>query len=91
LGYLTKNKSTKQFSPATKILEFGYMYLRSDPMIELAAPHLLAINEQCQEMVNFGLLVGTSMMYITRIPNRRGQLPIPLIGSRGPVYCTASG
>jgi len=92
LGYLLKNDRTKQYYPAPQMLDFSYMYLRSDPLIVTAAPYLIDAREESDEAINLGRLAGNDMIYIYRIPPRRtGRNLNPIPGSRSPAFCTATG
>lgn len=91
MGYLGKDERTRQYYPGVKILDLCYMYLCSDPLIDIAAPYLLDAREEGGESINMGRRLGLDVIYLVRLPSRKGRVPQPLIGGRAPIYCTATG
>jgi IclR family transcriptional regulator, pca regulon regulatory protein len=91
LGYLMKDKRTKRYYPAARLLDFSFMYLQSDPLIQAAGPHLLDAKEEAQESVNLGTLDATDVVYIYRLPSSSARIISPIVGARSPAFCTATG
>ena len=91
MGYLAKDKRTRQYYPASQLLDLSFMYLRSDPLVEIAARYLLDAHEESKEAVNLSRRADLDVIYLIRIPSRTGRLVPPLVGGRAPIYCTASG
>jgi DNA-binding IclR family transcriptional regulator len=91
LGYLEKDPRTRQYRPSTRMLDWSVAYMRSDPLIQVAGPHLVELHEQTRQAVNLSRLVDTDVSYVVRIPARRGRLLSPIVGERVPAFCTASG
>ncbi|WP_162917067.1 IclR family transcriptional regulator [Dongia deserti] len=91
LGYLEKDPRTRRYRPSTRMLDWSVAYMRSDPLIQVAGPHLVELHEQTRQAVNLSRLVDTDVSYVVRIPARRARLLSPIVGERVPAFCTASG
>ena len=91
LGYLMKDERTKRYYPASRLLDFSFMYLNADPLIQAAGPHLLDAKEEAQESVNLGTRDATDVVYVYRIPSSSARIISPITGARSPVFCTATG
>jgi len=91
LGLLKKDEETKQYSLSAKLLEFGYAYLYSDPLIERAQPFLVEAHERTGETVNLAVLDDTDIILVSRLPSRHVVSLNIQIGFRIPALYTASG
>ncbi len=91
LGYLRKDGKTKHYSLAPKVLELGFTYLRTDALVERAAPYLLEANRRSEETVNLTELDGTEVVYVARVPSRHVISVDVILGTWLPAYCTAPG
>lgn len=91
LGLLSKDASTKRYSPSPQMLDFAFSYLNTDPLIRMATPYLVEAREHSGKAVNLGRRMGTDIIYISRLPSKYSPLSLPLLGGRAPVFCTASG
>jgi len=91
LGYLAKHPETKRYRLTPKVIELGYRYLLTDPVVERASPYLLELNRKCGENINIAQPDGTDMVYVGRFPSFF-HMPVYMpIGRRLPMYCTAAG
>lgn len=76
---------------APSVLGLARAYLASHPLIDVATTHLIDLNQACGESVNLSEPDGSEMVFVARFPShRRFFIPMP-IGTRLPMYCTASG
>ncbi len=91
LGYLRKDVKTKHYSLAPKVLELGFTYLRTDALVERAAPYLLEASRRSEETVNLTELDGTEVVYVARVPSRHVISVDVILGTWLPAYCTATG
>lgn len=91
LGYLLRDERSRQLRPSSKLLEFSFTFLASDPLSSIAAPFLLQARESSGEAVNLALPHGLDVIYITRLPSLNSHLVNPPIGGRAPMFCTSSG
>jgi IclR family transcriptional regulator, pca regulon regulatory protein len=91
LGYLRKDEATKQYSLSPRVLELGFNYLSTDPLVERSMPYLHECNKRCEESVNLSELNKTEIIYVARVPGRHVLSVDILLGTRFPAYCTAPG
>lgn len=91
LGLLQKDEETKQYRLSAKLLEFGYAYLYSDPLIERAQPFLVEAHERTAETVNLAVMDGDDILLVSRLPSRHVVSLNIQIGLRIPALYTASG
>lgn len=87
LGYLSKNKLTKQFRLTPKVMTLGYCFLRGERLVEIATPFLLDTRERTGNSVYLGTLYDTSIIYLIRLPQRLLLLEGTLPGRRVPAFC----
>lgn len=91
LGYLIKIPSTRKYRIGIKILTVASQYLESDLLVDCANPYLSDLSNRCLETVSLTEPNGLDMVYVARFTSRH-YIPIHMpIGSRVPMYCTASG
>lgn len=91
LGYLVRSEETRRYMLGVKLLEFGFQYTRSNPLIERALPYLLHLSNTVQETVNLTVLDGTDLVFVCRYSSRHVINNDVIVGSRLPAYCTAPG
>ena len=91
LGYLEKDQRTRRYHPSVRMLDWSVAYMRSDPLIQIAGPHLVNLHDETRQAVNLSRLIDTDVSYVIRIPARRARLLSPIVGERVPAFCTASG
>ncbi|OWY08397.1 hypothetical protein B6V74_14750 [Thioclava sp. F42-5] len=90
LGYLSRDES-RRWVLTPRTLELGASYLSMNPLIERANPHLAELNRNCSESVNLSVPDGTDMVFVARfVANQRTFIHMAL-GTRIPMFCTASG
>lgn len=91
LGYLVKDPQTRRYGLGPRVVELGYFFLRSDRLVSLAAPHLVALRERCGLAVNMSVLDGPEMIYLLRLPSRQLTLSEMLAGRRMPAWSNSAG
>ncbi len=89
LGYV--DQSGRVFSLAPKVLDLGYAYLSSQPMVELAQRPMERLVDEVNESSSMSVLDGTEIVYVARVPTRRIMTISLAVGSRLPAYPTAMG
>lgn len=90
LGYLRQGAG-KRWYLTPHCLSLGAAYIASDALIGRANPHLVDLNQSCGESVNLSRPDGLDMVFVARfISHERSFIPMPL-GTRIPMYCSASG
>jgi IclR family transcriptional regulator, pca regulon regulatory protein len=91
LGYVCKHPSTRRYQLTPKVMEVGYNYLSADILVDVANPFLSELANITGETVNLTEPYGQEMVYVARFVSSK-FIPIHMpIGSRIPMYCTASG
>ncbi|MCA0270623.1 MAG: IclR family transcriptional regulator [Proteobacteria bacterium] len=91
LGYLQKDPESKRYSLSTKILELGWRYMTSDPLIGYAEPYIAGLSASTKESVNLWRPSGTNMICVCRFPGSN-QLVAPMpLGQLLPMYCSSGG
>jgi DNA-binding IclR family transcriptional regulator len=91
LGYLRRDRRTRQFALGVRTLDISYRYTTTDPLITLARPYLRHLQKVTGETVNLSVLDGNEVVYIARFEGQH-VLNIEVgIGSRRPVYCSGPG
>jgi IclR family transcriptional regulator, pca regulon regulatory protein len=91
LGYIRRVHNTRDYAPTSKLLQFGYNYLRGNELVGRAAPYLLDVSRTIGETVNLHVLEGADIVYIARFPGKHIINVDIMVGSRLPAVLTASG
>lgn len=91
LGYLRRVHDTRDYALTSKLLQFGYNYLKNNELVTKAAPYLLEISKAVEETVNLHELDGSDIVYLLRFPGRFLLNVDIMVGSRLPAALTASG
>jgi len=91
LGYLVKDAATRRYRLGPRVVELGYYFLRSDRLVSMAAPHLVALRDRCGLAVHMSVLAGDDMIYLLRLPSRQLTLAEMLPGRRMPAWCNSGG
>lgn len=91
LGYICKHAKTRRYQLTPKVMEVGYNYLAADILVDVANPFLSELANITGETVNLTEPYDGEMVYVARFVASK-FIPIHMpIGSRIPMYCTASG
>jgi len=91
LGLVAKSPGTKKYRLTLGVLELGYNYIASDPLVEAANPFLAELSNITGETTNLTKPIGLDMIYVSRVVAAK-FIPIHMpTGSRIPMYCTGSG
>ncbi|WP_304307015.1 IclR family transcriptional regulator [Pseudacidovorax intermedius] len=91
LGYVRKHPETRRYQLTPRTMEIGFAYLASDALIDAANPFLAELAKVTAETCNLTEPDGLEMVYVARFVSAQ-FVPVHMpIGSRIPMYCTASG
>jgi DNA-binding IclR family transcriptional regulator len=91
MGYLDKDTHSKRYRLSVKAMGLGYTYLANEPLFQSAHAILHQLNQQCGESVNLSVPDGDDMVFVMRIHTFK-HIPIYMpIGTRIPVFSSASG
>ena len=89
LGYVAR--SGRSFSLTPKVLDLGYSYLSSLPVIEVAQPSLERLVDEVHESSSMSVLDRSEIVYVARVPTTRIMSVTLALGSRLPAYPTSMG
>ena len=89
LGYV--NHDGRLYSLTPQVLEFGYAYLSSRSLPQIAEPHLRRLTGELKEMTAVGVLDGDHVRYVAHGPSPKLlSVAIP-VGTRLPAHATSMG
>jgi len=91
LGFLEKDERSKRYKLSARLLDFAYLYLRSDPLVAVAHPHLVQLSQAIQEEINLSILDEADVIYVARVLSRETRALPSLVGGRMPSFCTSNG
>lgn len=75
----------------TRLFEMGGRVVTTGRLREVAIPFLEDLYEACHEIVNLGVLDGTSVIYLEKLGSHRRIDTPARPGGRFPAHCTALG
>jgi len=91
LGYLDKDPDSKRFALSIKILGLGYSYMRTNNIIEQAAPYMADLSKRTGETVSLTVRDDTEIIFVSRLLSQHVLNVDVIVGTRLPAYCTAPG
>ena len=80
-----------RFSLTPRVLELGYAYLSTFAIPDLALPYLEDLSLEVRESTSIGVLDGTDVTYVGRVPSQRIMSVSIGLGTRFPAYRTSLG
>ncbi|ANH74148.1 bacterial transcriptional regulator family protein [Ralstonia insidiosa] len=91
LGYLRKHPQTRRYQLTPAVMKIGFNYLAADTLIDVANPFLSELTKVTTETSCLTEPDQDEMVYVARFVSAH-FVPVHMpIGSRIPMYCTASG
>lgn len=91
LGYLRRDRRGTGWTLTPRALGIAHAYLSGYPLVEQAQQHLVDLNRVTGESVSLSEPDGTDMVFVARFPSHKRFLIYMPVGTRLPMYCTASG
>ena len=91
LGYLRRDRRGTGWGLTPRALGIAHAYLSGYRLIEQATRHLVDLNHATGESVSLSEPDGTEMVFVARFPSHKRFLINMPVGTRLPMYCTASG
>src|SRR5690606_14631360 len=88
LAYLEQDATTRRYALGKTLLGLTFQFLRTDPLIDKAAPILTELRRSLGERVDLSLLDGNSLVYVMRMRTKRESLSHAHIGCSVPLYCS---
>ena len=89
LGYMRANE--KHFALTPKIMNLGFAYLASQPLVELFDPVLANLSQELGQSTSVSVLDGTDVVYIARQETTSIMRINITVGTRFPAYATSMG
>lgn len=89
LGYAETDGRAFQLTP--RVLDLGYAYLSSAKLGAIAEPFMETLSENIDESVSLGVLDGSDVVYVARVPTKRIMSIGLALGSRLPAAVTSMG
>jgi DNA-binding IclR family transcriptional regulator len=91
LGFLLHNAATGRYALGPALLRLGHGILPARDVLPVALPVLEALRDSTGWSAHCGVLEGAEVVYLLRVPARRGARGIVHVGSRLPAATTAMG
>ena len=91
LGLLEYDAETRRYSLSTGVLQLGFDYLNSLTLVESAIPLLRALRDDLGESTHLGVLEGSAVVYLARVPVDRIISATVSVGARLPAASTSMG
>lgn len=89
LGYL--DHDGRLFTLTPQVLEFGYAYLSSRPLPQIAEPHLRRLTAELRETSSMAVLEQDDICYIAQAPSPKLLSATIPVGTRVPAYAASMG
>lgn len=91
LAFLNYDSQARTYALGPAVLRLGYGYLASRDLVAEALPHLEKLRDATGWSAHLGVLDGTEVVYLLRVPAHRGLSSIVHVGSRVPAHATSMG
>ncbi|MFT8242935.1 IclR family transcriptional regulator [Roseomonas sp. BN140053] len=91
LGFLVHDPNTRTYALGPQVLRLGYGYLASRDLVEVAQPLLEGLRDRTGWSAHLGVLEGTEVVYLARVPTRRSLASVVHVGTRLPAHATTMG
>ena len=91
MGCLLHDKRTQTYALGPAVLRLGYGYLTTRELVEVAFPELERLRAETEWSAHMGVLDGTSVLYVLRLPAPHRLSSIVQVGSRLPARSTTMG
>ncbi|MGW1677327.1 IclR family transcriptional regulator domain-containing protein [Saccharopolyspora sp. NPDC002376] len=89
LGYVRHDE--RHFALTSQVLEFGYAYLSSRSLPQIAEPHLRRLTRELREMTALAVLEGDEICYVAQVPSPKLLAVTIPVGTRFPAHATSMG
>jgi DNA-binding IclR family transcriptional regulator len=91
MGCLLHDERNLTYSLGPAVLQLGYGYIATRELVEVAQPSLVQLRDDSGWSAHLGVLDGTSVLYMLRLPSLQGTASIVHVGSRLPARSTTMG
>jgi len=90
-GFLLHDPATRLYSLGPAVLRLGDGFLAAREVLEVALPVLERLRDETGWSAHLAVREARDVLYLLRLPTRRGQASIVHVGSRLPAEATAMG
>ncbi|MBU2888461.1 IclR family transcriptional regulator [Celeribacter halophilus] len=90
-GYLLLDERAHRYVLGPAVLRLSYGYVATREIVEIAQPELERLRQRTGWSSHMGILDGTSVLYVLRVPAPRRDPSIVQVGSRLPARGTVMG
>ncbi|MEL4072422.1 IclR family transcriptional regulator [Ochrobactrum sp. GPK 3] len=90
-GCLLLDERNHTYSLGPAVLRLSYGYLATRELVEVATPVMERLRDRTGWAAHMGVLDGTSVLYVLRLPSLQGNASIVHVGSRLPARSTTMG
>jgi DNA-binding IclR family transcriptional regulator len=91
LGFLLHDRASGRYAPGPALLRLGQGLSPARDVLPTATPVLEALRDATGWSAHLGVLEGAQVVYLLRLPARRGLRGIVRVGTRLPAHATAMG
>jgi IclR family pca regulon transcriptional regulator len=91
LGYVELEPDTRRYRLGPKVLQLGFEFLHSQPLVTIAEPLLRELRDETGESAHLGVLDGDSVVYLLRVPSEGVFSASVRVGARLPAHTTSMG
>ncbi|MFB9745544.1 IclR family transcriptional regulator [Pseudonocardia sulfidoxydans] len=89
-GYVAQERDGR-YAAGIRCFELGSLWAQNLDMRMVAAPHLLALNEDTKETVHLGVYEQGDVIYIDKLESPHQVVARTYVGRRCPATCVATG
>ncbi|MGH6763667.1 MAG: IclR family transcriptional regulator [Phyllobacterium sp.] len=90
-GCLLHDERNHTYALGPAVLRLSYGYLATRELVDVAMPAMEKLRDKTGWSAHMGILDGTSVLYVLRIPALQGSASIVHVGSRLPARSTTMG
>ena len=91
LGYLRRSANHSDFELTAKTTEIGARFIESNNLVRRARPYLHSLSSKTEGATTLSILDDNEVIFVSRFLGKDVLDTTVTVGSRLPIYCTASG
>lgn len=91
LGYIGKHPSTQRFVLRPRVVELGFHYLESHPLIATAHSYLAQLSRDSGETATLTEPCGPNMLYLAQVLTTQHVPVLTPVGTQVPLYASSCG
>ena len=90
-NFLRRDPVTRRYRLAAKVLSLGFEFLNSEPLTDIAQPHLRRLSDLARSVAHLVIRDGSEVVYVARVAPPVALVTNLQIGARLPAHLTATG